>query len=308
MDPLENIQMEKDTSFILMLGAHKRGHKVYYLPKGGCVLKNGSVHFHATEVVPQLVKGKPFVVEKPVVLNEKEVDTVFIRTDPPFDYDYLMHTWILDRLSHRVVVVNDPAGIRTANEKIWATQFTGIVPPAIVTRNREELLWFIDEHKKVIAKPTDGYGGQSVFCIQKGELNCDVILETLTNNFKKDIILQKFIEEADQGDKRILVLDGEPLAAVLRLHKEGDHRNNFFSGGKPIEADITKRDKKIIKVIKPELKKLGLHFVGIDLLGDYLIEINVTSPACLQEMNRFYHKNLEDQVIAFVEGLVRRRR
>jgi glutathione synthase len=158
--------------------------------------------------------------------------------------------------------------------------------------------------KDVIAKPTDGFGGQSIFHIKANGPNMNVILETLTNNWTNDIIVQKYIPEAQHGDKRILLLNGNPLGAVLRLHADNDHRNNFFSGGKPHAAEITKRDQEIIDHIKPELKKLGLYFVGIDIIGDYLIEINVTSPTCLQEMNRLYHDHLEDRVIDFSEKLV----
>ncbi len=304
MDPLETVVFEKDTSFALMLGAHRKGHHVYYLPHSGTTLVDGHLHFHVTQVIPQLVKDQPFIVEGGKDLTEDEVDAVFIRKDPPFDYKYLMHTWILDKLPERVVTINRPSGIRTANEKIWATQFTSLVPRNLVGCNPEALLRFLNDEKDIVAKPTDGYGGKSIFRIQKGDANANVILETLTENFTRDIVLQKFIPEADQGDKRILLLDGEPLGAVLRVHSADDHRNNFFSGGKPVATELNARDKEIIQILKPELQKLGLYFVGIDVIGGYLIEVNVTSPTCLQEINRFTHQHLEDKVISFVERSV----
>ncbi len=304
MDPLESVIFEKDTTLALMLGAKERGHMVYFLPTDGITLNNGQIVFHVTQVMPQRIKSKPFVVKQKSDLPAENVDAVFIRTDPPFDEKYLMHTWLLDRLPSKVAVINSPCGIRTVNEKVWATQFTDLLPPTIVSCNRPALLEFIDKEKDVIAKPTDGHGGRSVFRLKKGETNTNVILETLSKSFKREIILQKYVSAAVKGDKRILLLNGEPLGAVLRMHAKDDHRNNFFSGGKAYPAKITTRDKQVIDVLKPHLRRLGLYFVGIDMLGDYLTEVNVTSPTCLQEMNQFANQKLENNVITFVEGLV----
>ena len=207
-------------------------------------------------------------------------------------------------VSSITIVVNNPTGIRTVNEKIWATQFTNIIPSTLVGRHKQDLREFLARHKHIVAKPTDGFGGQSVFQIKEKDVNTNVIFETLTNMHTKDIILQQFIPESNDGDKRILLLNGDPLGAVLRVHSENDHRNNFFSGGKPQPADITERDQKIIDVLKPHLKKLGLYFVGIDIIGNYLVEVNVTSPTCLQEMNRLNGVELQHDVISFVEKSV----
>jgi len=306
MDPLESVIFEKDTSFVLMLEASMRGHEIYFLPNGGMFYKENKVFFKAAPVKPQNDKNNPFVEKDFVVLSEDDVDAVFIRTDPPFDYQYLLNTWMLDKITNNVAVINNPTGIRTANEKIWATQFTSITPKTFVGRDRVELLKFLEEKNDIVVKPTDGFGGQSVFRIRKGDSNTNVILETSTEKWTRDIIAQEFIKQSDEGDKRILLLDGEPLGAVLRLHAEDDHRNNFFSGGKPVPVEITESDKEIIQILKPELKRIGLHLVGIDIIGDYLVEVNVTSPTCLQEMNRFYKTKLETRVIDFVEGLVKK--
>jgi glutathione synthase len=160
---------------------------------------------------------------------------------------------------------------------------------------------FVDHHQDIIAKPTNAYGGQGVFHIEKDHTNTMVILETLSDRYRKAIILQKYIHESKNGDKRILLLNGEVLGALLRMHQAGEHRNNFFAGGKPMPTTVNARDEKIIGILKPHLLKLGLYFVGIDILGDYLIEVNVTSPTCLQEMNRLYNVKLEEKVINFVE-------
>ncbi|MBL8014210.1 MAG: glutathione synthase [Candidatus Omnitrophica bacterium] len=305
MDPLETVVMEKDTSFILMLGAHNKGHEIYFLPEGGITLKNGRVIFHTTKVMPQAISHQPFVIDRPVILTDDQVDVVFIRTDPPFDAEYLMATWLLDRLPARVKVFNRPSGIRRVNEKIWATQFTSIIPPTLVSCNKHDLMAFTQEEENTIAKPTDGFGGQSVFHIHPGQSNTNVILETLTQRWTKEIIIQRYVPDSKDGDKRILLLNGEPLGAVLRMHCESDHRNNFFAGGKPKATEITARDHEIINVLKPKLQELGLYFVGIDVIGPYLIEVNVTSPTGLQEMNRLYNVTLENTVIEFVEKLTK---
>jgi len=304
MDPLETVVMQKDTTFILMVGAHRKGHKVYFLPKGGIVRRNDQFIFHTIEVEPQKDAKIPFMLKGPVLLNDSEVDCVFIRPDPPFDEEYLYHTWILEQLPKRIAVINNPAGIRSANEKLWAMQFTNLIPPTFVGRIREGLLSFINEQKSVIAKPMNGFGGRGVFRIDDGDTNTNVILESLTDHGKVDIIVQKYIKDSTKGDKRILLLNGDPIGAVLRVHAEHDHRNNFLSGGKPVATEITKRDQDVINILKPKLQALGLYFVGIDMLGDYLIEVNVTSPTCLQEVNALYNLQQEDQVINFAEKLI----
>ncbi len=304
MDPLEKVIYEKDTTFALMLGAHRKKHKVYFLPRGGTIRKNGKLYFHVTEVIPQKNKNHLFIKKANSILSENVIDVLFIRTDPPFNSEYLMDTWLLDLMPKHIPVINNPSGIRTVNEKLWATQFSEIVPRTMVSRRKDELLNFLGKENAVIAKPTDGHGGQGVFRVRNNDTNAIVTLEALSRNWTKEIILQQFIQEAEKGDKRILLLNGEPLGAVLRVHAKGDHRNNFFAGGKPRATEITPNDQQIIKILRPHLQKLGLYFVGIDILGKYLIEVNVTSPTCLQEINRLNKVRLEDKVIAFTEELV----
>lgn len=304
MDPLETVIFDHDTTFMLMVGAHNRGHETYFVPKDGISLINGKVYFHTIKVTPQLMPHQPFIEGPAARLSEDQVDAVFIRPDPPFDEQYIMNTWLLDHLAEHIPVLNKPSGIRTVNEKIWAAQFKDITPPTIISSNKADLLQFIKEHKSIIAKPSHAFGGQSVFHIESGHTNTNVILETLSKFYTETIILQKYIPEAKNGDKRILLLNGEPLGAMLRLHGDDDHRNNIFAGGSAKPAVITKRDLEIISQLRPHLQRLGLYFVGIDILGDYLIEVNVTSPTCLQEINRFNNVRLEDKVIEFAERLV----
>jgi glutathione synthase len=303
MDPLETVVKEKDTTFALMCVASQKGHQVYYLPKGGMSRVNGQTSFHVFKVVPDDTLTPPFSVLEEAALNEALVDIIFIRQDPPFDDDYLNHTWLLDLLPERITILNNPTGIRTANEKIWASQFLSVIPPTLIGRRQDDIYHFMTEQERIIVKPTNGFGGQSVFYIDAATKNNHVILETVTKRWTCDVVCQKFVPEAVQGDKRILLLNGEPLGAVLRVHAESDHRNNFFSGGKAFAATLSVKDKEIIATIKPFLRQLGLYFVGIDVIGEFLIEINVTSPTCLQEMSRFDAKNLADDVIAFSEQL-----
>ena len=305
MNPLSSVIIEKDTTFVLMLSAFKKGHKVFFLPSGGMVLKNGRMKFYVTEVVPQQVKGAPFIEKNQCCLSDDEVDVVFIRTDPPFNYEYLVNTWLLERSPSKVKIINKPSGVRAANEKIWATQFVSVIPPTLVGRQKSELLDFLSAENEIVAKPTDGFGGQQIFKIKNGDSNASVIFETLSQNYSRDIILQKYINESTMGDKRILLLNGEPLGAVLRVHCQSDHRNNIFSGGKVERSGIIDNDLRIIDAISSEIKRLGLYFVGIDIIGNYLIEINVTSPTCIQEIDRFNNDKLEDKVIEFSEKLTK---
>jgi glutathione synthase len=308
MDPLHTVHPQKDTTLALMVAAFERGHKVFYLPEGGMSRHDGKTLFNAISLKPSFDPQALFTDQLKQVLQEEDVDVIFVRNDPPFDADYLMSTWLLDLLPGYIAIINDPTGIRTVNEKIWASQFTSLMPPTCVARNKHDILSFIQRHGDVVVKPTGGFGGQSIFHIRMGESNKNVILETLSKNWTSEIIVQRFVPEAKNGDKRILLLDGEPLGAILRVQAQDDHRHNLFAGGKPHKADITPKDREIIQTLKPHLKALGLHFVGIDILGDYLTEVNVTSPTCLREMNELYGLQLHHQVVEFAEKFVEKKR
>ena len=305
MDPLERVHRHKDTTYVFMIEADRRGHEVYYLPLAGLSLEEGRLWFSVERVRPTPEGPAPaerLGVER---LSAEEADVLFIRTDPPFDANYLTHTWLLDHAPRGLLVVNDPAGIRTVNEKIWALQFREWVPPSLVTRSVQEAEAFLVRHGKVVAKPTDGFGGKGIFVLERGGSNVRVAFETLTGDGQTYMLVQAYVAEASVGDKRILLLDGEPLGALLRVHGEDDHRNNFFAGGRPEAAAITDGDMRIIEALRPHLRALGLFFVGIDIIGDRLIEVNVTSPTCMQEMNRLYGGQLERSVLDAIELRVR---
>ena len=308
MDPLDTVDYRKDTTFAFMLGASRRDHDVFYLPTGGIHLSGNSARFDATPVVPRDDPAHLFDVSPAISLPDSDVDAIFIRSNPPFDAQYLMNTWLLEPLCDRVAIINDPRGVRGANEKLWAMSFPELMPPTLVTRSREMFHEFLDENESIVAKPTDGFGGLGVFVVRRGDPNAQVIFETLSDNGRREIVLQGMVPEARHGDKRILLLNGNILGAVLRVQTGEDHRNNFFAGAKPQPAEITSRDREIVDALQPSLVEQGLYFAGIDILGDRLIEVNVTSPTCLQEINEITGDHLEDRVIEFAETLSRERR
>ena len=309
MDPLETVKPTTDTSFIFMVGATRRGHEVWYCPTRGLSFSEGEVLLRATQVKPlPEADSFPFEIIGERVLRGDEIDAVFIRTDPPFDAGYLMNMWLLDHLPASVAVLNRPQAIRDVNEKVWAARFTHITPRTLITADMQLFLDFLKEEEQVIIKPTDGYGGSGIFHIEHDSKNARVAFETISDHGRKEIIIQAYVAAAVEGDKRILLLNGEPLGAVLRLHAEDDHRNNFYAGGTAEPCEITAADRAICAELAPHLRAMGLYFTGIDILGDKLIEVNVTSPTCLQEMNRLYDCQLEDKVIAFTEQLINEKR
>ncbi len=300
MDPLEEIHYEKDTTYAIMMCAHKRAHSIYFLPKTGISYKSNKLYFHCSQVTPQENPKQPFIIkESNLTLCEDQVDALFIRTDPPFDTTYLNHTWLLEKAT-TPFIINNPQGIRNVNEKIWTTQFNDIVPDTLITQSKKEYLTYLNTHKTIIINPLDGYGGTHIFKVKKDDTNAAVIFESVLKT--GPALIQSFIPEASKGDKRILLLNGDPLGAILRVQQHNDHRHNFMTGREAYPTTITKRDKDIIQTLKPKLIKEGLYFVGIDIIGDYLIEVNVTSPTCLQEINRAYDISLEYKIIDFVES------
>lgn len=296
MDPLESVNFEKDTSYDLMRAAHELGNSIFYLPKHGISFKFGRVQFSVQPVVPSPHPQPGFNIQPTITLSESDVDLIWIRTDPPFDDTYLTHTWILDHFAFHKPVVNDPNGIRTVNEKIWVTQFTDIIPNTLVSQSKSEIRDFVNANETVILKPTNAFGGQGICKVTRSDTNLDVLIELLTKNESIHIVAQSFVDASIKGDKRILLLNGDPLGAIYRINPNKGHRHNLFAGGITKPADINSNDMTIIQHIKPHLKRLGLFFVGIDILGDKLIEVNVTSPTCLQEMSRYLGKDLAKEI------------
>jgi glutathione synthase len=305
MDPVETINTEKDTTFVLMLEAQARGHEVWYLELRDLFVKENKAFGNATSIT--LEKSESFYkFGKSQTCELEDFDVVWMRKDPPVNNDFLYATYILSLLDvNKTKVLNNPTGIRESNEKLYSLFFPEIIPTSIVTKNIDQLLDFLSQYGgEMVVKPLDGHGGEGIFYVREGDRNTNVILESITKFGTEYIIAQEFIKEVSEGDKRIIVLNGEPLGAVLRVPKPGgEFRSNFHSGGSPAKSDLTKRDIDICKVLAPRFRKDGLYFVGLDVIGGYVTEINTTSPTGIQEINRLNEVKLETQVIEFAEEL-----
>lgn len=303
IDPPESLHIEKDTSFALMLEAQRRGHGVFVLERGDMSLEAGKLMLGTRTAKVADDSQRPFELSAATVKAADEVDVLFVRTDPPFDTAYLTDTWLLSHAQNRPLVLNAPHGLRTINEKIWAAQFADITPTTLITASEAEFKAFLSQHKTVVVKPTDGFGGSAVFLLSHGDKNAAVAFETL-QRMSGYVIVQAYIPAATAGDKRILLLNGEILGAVLRYHSGDDHRNNFAAGGKAMQTEISESDRIICERLKPHLLENGIFFAGIDIIGDKLVEVNVTSPTCLREMQRYYKENLAERVIVAAEEMV----
>ncbi len=307
IDLFETLDLKKDTSYLLMQGAQARGHEIYILYKNDITLEDQELFFHASRLEPsgngstnqnnQLIRGKKSKI------SYLTVKAFIIRIDPPFDEKYIQLTWLLELIQNKVFILNDPEGIRNTNEKISVQKFPHLIPPTLITANPQDYDAFLKENRKVVVKPTNGLGGKNIFITRTDDLNSRVIFDTVLETSGYAII-QKYIPEAELGDKRILLLNGEFLGAIMRVHGGKDHRNNLAVGGVAKATKLTARDQEIIQKIRPFLIEKKLYFVGIDILGSYLTEINVTSPTCLKEMNQVYKIDIEKQVIKFVEEQV----
>ncbi|HSU90814.1 MAG TPA: glutathione synthase [Sporolactobacillaceae bacterium] len=306
MDPLEKVLVDKDTTFVFMLEAQFRGHEVYFLGLKDLYARGPQVIARARRC--EVVRGVPHFrfhddgAEYPI----ENFDAVFMRKDPPADANYLYATMLLSLAdTRRTFVLNDPRGLREANEKLYALNFPDAIPPTIVTYEILRLKSFLAEQGgEMIVKPLDGHGGEGVFLVTTTDRNLGAILETVTQFESRPIMAQRYIPEARNGDKRLIVLDGEPLGCTLRVPRDDENRGNIHVGGNCVKAPISARDLEICRMMKPRLEKDGLYFVGLDIIGDYLTEVNVTSPTGVQEIDRLDSANLEGKVIDFVESRV----
>jgi glutathione synthase len=230
------------------------------------------------------------------------MDVVLMRQDPPFDMAYITATHLLEHIHPATLVVNDPAAVRNAPEKLFVTRFEGLMPPTVITSDREEILAFRNEHEDIIIKPLFGNGGAGVFRLQPGDENLNALLEVFTQLFREPLIVQRYLPEVRQGDKRIILVEGEPIGAVLRVPAKGEARANLHVGGTAMKSELTSREREICAAIGPTLREQGLLLVGIDVIGDYLTEINVTSPTGIQEIDRFDKARLEARVWDAIEA------
>ena len=305
MDPVGTINTEKDTTFVLMLEAQARGHEVWYLELKDMFVKEAQAFGNATQI--SLERSEDFYkLGDTQTLPLESFDAVWMRKDPPVNNDFLYATYILSLIDeNKTKVLNNPTGIRESNEKLYSLFFPEIIPQSIVTKNIRQLEEFLSEAGgQIVVKPLDGHGGEGIFYVREGDRNANVILESITKFGTEYVIGQKFIEKVSEGDKRIIILNGEPLGAVLRVPKPGgEFRSNFHSGGSPAKSELTQRDLEICEAIGPRLRKDGLYLVGLDVIGGYVTEINTTSPTGVQEINNLDGVKLETQIIEFAEEL-----
>ncbi len=305
MDPVETINIETDTTFVLMLEAQARGHDVWYLELKDLYVKDAKAFGNARKII--LKRAEDYYSLGEVHTFELEsFDAIWIRKDPPFNQDYIYSTYILSLIDqNKTKVINDPKGLRESNEKLYTLYFPEWIPKSVVTKDISQLESFLSEAGgEIVVKPLDGHGGEGVFYVSRDDRNANVILETITKFGTEYVLAQKFIEKVYEGDKRIILLNGDPLGAVLRIPKPGgEFRCNFHSGGSPAKSELTERDLEICSSLAPRLRKDGLYFVGLDVIGGYVTEINTTSPTGVQEINNLNGTKLEVQVIDFVEEM-----
>lgn len=300
MDPISKINIKKDTTFALMLEAQNRGWEVYYLEQHQLFLHSKNVHGLCTQIqVTDNVKDYFHAVKEIASIDLSEFNYIFMRKDPPFDMDYLYSTYLLELAQRQgCVIVNNPRSIRDANEKLFTSWFPECCTKTLVSSQKSLLKNFIQQYKIVIVKPLDQMGGKGVFLLQDNDLNINATLELLTENETTQIIAQQYIPEIKHGDKRILLINGKPYPYGLkRMLAKGDTRANLAVGGTAEGFELTHKDYKICEIIGPTLKEKGLFFVGIDVIGDYLTEINVTSPTCVREIESIYNVNICAEIL-----------
>ena len=293
MDPIESIDIDADSTFVLALEAQRRGHAlVHYLPQD-LAFAAGRVTAGARTLEVRRRKGDHYDLGTKQTVDLADMDIVLMRQDPPFDLAYITTTHLLEHIHPATLVVNDPAEVRNAPEKLLVTRFPDLMPPTLITGDRDRIAAFRAEHGDIIIKPLFGNGGAGVFHVDPEDDNLNALLEMFGERSREPVIAQAYVPQVRQGDKRIILIDGIAAGAVNRVPAAGEARANFHVGGKAAKATLSAREKEICEAIGPALKERGLIFAGIDVIGGYLTEINVTSPTGLQEINRFDGVSLE---------------
>ena len=302
MDPMEAVDVDADSTFALAEEAQRRGHQLFhYLPRT-LRLAGGKVSASGRGVTMQRVKGAPARFGAAETVDLSGFDVVLLRQDPPFDLTYVTTTHILDHIHPKTLVVNDPAAVRNAPEKLLITHFPDLMPPTLVTADRAAIREFRDAHKDIILKPLFGAGGAGVFHLKPEDENLGSLLDMFFAHSAEPLMIQAYIPAVRAGDKRIILIDGKPGGALNRVPKAGDARSNMHVGGAAQASKLTARDLEICERLGPTLEAQGLLFVGLDVIGDYVTEINVTSPTGLQEIRRFDGTNLAENIWDAIEA------
>ena len=303
MDPIGSIKPYKDTTLHILLAAQARGWSIVYFEMQDIWLRDGTAIGRGRAVKVFDDKKHWFDLGEPETIKLGDLSVILMRKDPPFDLEYITATYILERAQHQgALVVNDPASLRDCNEKMFTAWFPQCAPPTLFSRDASLLRAFHAEHKDVIYKPVDGMGGMGIFHVDASGRNLGAVIEELTRNGTRVIVAQKYLPAIKDGDKRILVVDGKPIPYCLaRIPLAGETRGNLAAGGKGEPRPLTERDQWIAAQVGPELKKRGLLFVGLDVIGEYLTEVNVTSPTCAREIDAEYQQDIGGQLIRAIE-------
>jgi glutathione synthase len=298
MDPISGITTYKDSTFAMLLEAQRRGHEIWYMEPSDLTIRGGVALGHMKRLSVRDNTDDWFTLDASENRELATLDILLMRKDPPFDMDYVYTTYVLDLAENAgVTVVNRPQALRDANEKCFITQFPQCCVPALITRSSVEIKAFVQEQGLSVVKPLDGMGGESIFQVQPQDPNLNVILETITSKDRDLVMVQRYIPEITHGDKRILVVNGKPVPyALARIPGEGDFRGNLAKGGTGKGVTLTERDYWICEQVAPELKRRGILFAGLDVIGDWLTEINVTSPTCIRELDSEYGLNIAGEL------------
>ncbi|OUS27511.1 glutathione synthase [Thalassotalea sp. 42_200_T64] len=306
MDPITTVKVAKDSSMAMMLEAQKRGYEIYYMEMQDLYLDQGECRANAAKITVFDDSDKWYELEDANDIAVASFDAVLMRKDPPFDTEYIYATYMLERAEEQgTLIVNKPQSLRDCNEKLFTAWFADLTPKTIVTRSAEKIRAFHQTHNDVIIKPLDGMGGSSIFRMGPNESNVGVIIETLTNHGGMYAMVQEYMPEIVDGDKRILIVNGEPMPYCLaRIPAKGETRGNLAAGGRGEARPLSASDRLIAETIAPELKKRGLYFVGLDVIGDKVTEINVTSPTCIREIEAAYPINISGKLMDAIEEQV----
>jgi len=287
MDPMETVNIHGDSTFALMLEAEKRGHALWHYDVNDMTYRDGDVIALARPVSVKNNEGDHFDFGPAETVDLRDMDVIWMRQDPPFDMAYITATHLLDLIADDTLVLNNPSEVRNAPEKLFSLEFKDLMPATMITRREEDVRAFRDVHGDIIVKPLFGNGGVGVFHLKKDDSNLGSLMEMFLGASREPVMVQEFLPEVVRGDKRIILVDGEAVGAINRVPADGEIRSNLVAGGTAIQSGLTAREQEICDRLKPELKKRGLLFVGIDVIGDWLTEINVTSPTGLLAINKF---------------------
>ena len=302
MDPMESIDIAGDSSFALALEAQERGHKLFHYEPKNLSLSQLKPVAKLRSLTVQNITGNHFSLGEQRIADLKtDIDVILMRQDPPFDMSYITATHILEHVHPHTLVINNPTNVRNTPEKLFVTHFENVMPPTLITSDEEEIFGFRKEFKDIIVKPLFGNGGAGVFHIKPDDENLSSLIELHKTFYREPLMIQEYVPAVRQGDKRIILIDGKPVGAVNRVPAKGEARSNMHVGGKPMKCELTGRDREICEIIGPSLKEKGLLFVGIDVIGDYLTEINVTSPTGIQELSRFEDTNIASLIWDAIE-------